>query len=428
MKKIENRQENMPIPANPVVHAAMGAIWAAGPKWEEKGLWETKPEENTAQARYSSSNGGQIQVWVDPRVESEMAVWTMEYIENYLSNLSDFTADIALAVLASLAEAKSPLFQPTIIDANKIIKQKGIEARGENRDKLCKAIEKEMENLQRLRFEICQLQAIDPDTGKWNHKGFSWEHDRLFDIVKIEKFDKNNVAVMWSVRAGHWAYYFLSPAARRWVCNFAGVLLQLSHRQDRKVEVLAKRIGYYVTLHKWKLGKGQPLRWTIGTLCQAIGENPTNERNPGRFREAFEAALQLLEDKNVFERVMYPPGYWDDIDRNKGWVGNWIKNEITIILPSEKADEEEKIESKNIPSLPGRNRKIKNKGKATQIEIDGQEIRKAREERNWRQEELARHLGISRRYLSDLENCKRKPGNEVATKLMRWLKKEQPGK
>jgi len=40
MRKQENRQENIPIPANPVVYAAMGAIWAGGPKREQKSIWE----------------------------------------------------------------------------------------------------------------------------------------------------------------------------------------------------------------------------------------------------------------------------------------------------------------------------------------------------------------------------------------------------
>ncbi|MCG0277941.1 MAG: helix-turn-helix domain-containing protein [Thermanaeromonas sp.] len=425
MKKQENRQENMPIPTNPVVYAAMGAIWAGGPKWEQKGIWEIKPEENTAQVRYSSPSGGQIQVWVDPRVESEMAVWTMEQLENYLSTLTDFTADVALSVLAALAEARSPLLQPVIVDADKIIRQKGMQAWGENKKAIRQIIEREMENLQHLRFEVHQLPAIDPETGRWNSRGFNWQGDRLFDIVRIEKYDLNNVAIMWSVRAGQWAYYFLSPSARRWVCNFAGALLKLSHRQDRKVEVLAKRIGYYVMLNKWRLAKGQPLRWSIGTLCNAIRENPLEDAHPGRFREAFESALELLVEKKVFERVVYPQEYWQDVNRSKGWVTRWLKYEITIILPSEseEIESQEKTAFPTAKALPPA-KTSKRKG---ETKIDGNEIRKIRQERNWRQEELARYLGISRRYLSNIENGKSQPGAAIAKKILQWLK-EQPGK
>ncbi|OIQ53126.1 helix-turn-helix domain-containing protein [Neomoorella thermoacetica] len=388
-------------------------------------MWETKPEENTAEIRYSSSNSnGQVLVWVDPRVESEMAVWTMEQIENYLSTLSDFTADVALSVLSALAEAKAPLLQPTIINADKIIKQKGMQAWGQNQKILRQIIEQEMENLQHLRFEVQQLPAIDPETGKWNTKGFNWQRDRLFDIVRIEKYDQNNIAIMWSVRAGQWAYYFLSPSARRWVCNLAGALIRLSHRQDRKAEVIAKRIGYYTMMLRWRLAKGQPLRWNIKSLCEAIKLDPTTDSHPGRFREAFENALEMLVEKRIFDRIEYPHGYWNDVDRSKGWVERWLEYEITFVLPNEN----EINEIENQDALPvettTKTKKTKARRQKTtkKIEINGQEIKRIRQERNWRQEELARYLRISRQHLSNIENGKVQPRPELNQKILEWLR------
>ncbi len=419
----------VPVPSNPVVQFSLSAIWAGGPKWRKKGLWKLNPEANTAEARKRISSSGEILIWIDPKLEAHAAVWTMEQIEGYLEKLSDFTADVALSVLSCLAEAKAPMLEPVIVDADKIIRQKGIEAWGRQRDALRLSIEQEMENLQRLKFEVHKLAAADPETGRWNPQGYSWSNDLLFDIVKVEAYqqtlfgEKETIAVKWSVRAGQWAYYFLSPQARRWVCGLAGVLLELSHREDRRAEVLAKRIGYYVMMHKWRLAKGQPLRWTIEALCGAIQENPKTETNPGRFRESFEKALELLVKRGAFKEVIYPPGYWDDTDRSKGWVQRWLEHELTFVLPELSNLEEQMEERAKARAAAAKLPLPRRRGSRSKkrINLDGYEIRRARVERSLRQEELARYLGISRQYLSDIENKKVLPGPELTRKIQEWL-------
>jgi len=104
-----------------------------------------------------------------------------------------------------------------------------------------------MKNLQRLRFEIHSMPSPDPNTGKWVPEGHSWENDRLFDIVRVEKYkqsptgEKKTIAVAWSVRAGQWAQYFLTPNGLRQVCYVSKKLLELSHRDDRKAEQISQK-------------------------------------------------------------------------------------------------------------------------------------------------------------------------------------------
>ena len=266
-------------------------------------------------------------------------------------------------------------------------------------------------------------------------KGYSWTNDRLFDIVKVEEYqetlfgDKEVVAVKWTVRAGQWAYYFLNPQARRWVCGMSQALLELSHREDRRTEVLAKKIGQYVMMHAWRLGLGQPLTWTIGTLCKSIGEAPEQEEKPGRFREAFEQALDLLQKSGVFSQVIYSDGYWEDTERYRGWVQRWLQYEITFVLPSV-TELEREIEARKIKQLQEARqkrltRRRRPRPRPAASAIDGQQVRLVREQRNIRQEELARYLGISRRYLSDIENQKVLPGPKVTQKLKAWLEQTQ---
>lgn len=429
------RAEVLAIPNNPEIEAGFKAIWGGGNKWRIKGVWTVDNETRTASVSHRTQKGGEVIVWVDPKLEANAAIWTMQQIEAFIEGLSPLTADVALAVMAALGKApRAPMLEPVKIDADSIIQLKGINAWGKQRDALRVAIEAEMEKLQRLKFEVHRLPAHDPGTGKWNPKGYSWTNDRLFDIVKVEEYQetlfgaKETVAVKWTVRAGQWAYYFLNPQARRWVCGMSQILLELSHREDRRTEVLAKKIGQYVMMHTWRLGLGQPLTWTIGTLCKAIGETPEQERNPGRFREAFEQALELLAKSGVFSQVIYPDGYWEDTERYRGWVQRWLKYEITFVLPS-MTELEREIEERKIKQLqeatqkrPIRRRRLRPRTAAGTM--DGRQVKLIREQRNIRQEELARYLGISRRYLSDIENQKVLPSPKVTQKLKAWLEQE----
>lgn len=113
----------------------------------------------------------------------------------------------------------------------------------------------------------------------------------------------------------------------------ARVLLALSHRADRRVEQLAKKIAVFVFQNGWKLGKGQPLQWTLGTLFDCIAESPRIEEHKGRFRETFEAAVDLLKDKAVFKDIMFSPGYGEDVDRGRGWVERWLQYQVTFVFP-----------------------------------------------------------------------------------------------
>lgn len=426
------REETLPIPVNPQIEAGFRAIWGGGHRWRAKRIWTIDPDTGTAIVSHRTQKNGEVIVWVDPKLEAETAVWTMNQIEAYIKELTPFTADVALAVLAALGRAKkAPMLEPVKIDADDIIQIKGIDAWGKNRDALRVRIEAEMEKLQRLKFEVHKLPAPDPETGKWNQRGFSWTNDRLFDIVKVEEYrrtlfgDKEVVAVKWTVRAGQWAYYFLNPQARRWICGMSQVLLELSHREDRRTEVLAKKIGQYVMMHAWRLGLGQSLTWTIETLCKGIGEIPEKEEKPGRFREAFEKALTLLQKTGVFSQVIFPEGYFEDTERYRGWVKRWLQYEITFVLPTvtelEREIEEQKIKQLQEARQQKRpTRRRKTRPRPTNA-VNGQQVRLVREQRNISQEELARYLGISRRYLSDIENQKVLPGPKIAQKLKVFL-------
>lgn len=430
----EQHGATIDLPSNPPVHAALRGIMAAGPHFLEKGFWALRPEAQTAEYKIPFAGGGIVTLWVDPKVDAERAVWSMEQIEDHLKSYTALTLDVALCVLSCLAETSAPMLKTVEVGADDIIKQKKVEAWGRNRDALEVAIEKEMEILRRQKMEVDRMPGYDPQTGQYNKSGFSWRGDRLFDIVEVTEYqrtlsgEKEPVAVRWRIRAGQWAEYFLNPQGRRWVCSMARVALELSHREDRRVDNLAKKIAGHVAMSGFREGKGQPLEWTLSTLFSNIGENLEQERDPGRVRDAFDKAVELLKDKGVFKTVEFSPGYTEDTDRAKGWVKRWLQYKVTFTLPDvtelEQELESHKLEQMARAALPRR----KKRGPRRRREelVSGATLRKERTARYIRQEDLAGQLGITRKHLSQIENGKALPSHELTRQIKKWLDQLEP--
>lgn len=431
--EIQIKEAFLPVPTNIEIQLGFKAIWGGGKNWRDKGIWGIDPYDGVARVMEPVGGHSSVLIWVDPKIEYEESSFTSEDMAAYIESLSPLTTDVALAVLAALGESEDPFNKAVKITVDDIIKLKGIKAWGLQKEELIKRIDQEMKNLQRLRFEIHSMPSPDPNTGKWVPEGHSWENDRLFDIVRVEKYkqspigEKKTIAVAWSVRAGQWAQYFLTPNGLRQVCYVSKKLLELSHRDDRKAEQLAKKIGQYVSLLKWRLGLGQDLTFKIGNLCHAIGELPEQEQNPGRFRDSFETALNLLTENGIFERIDYGPDKFNDYERTKGWLSRWLNYTITFILPTDEAPEEPQADLPQLPEAPNtepkrqrKSRKARRKPKK-EDPFDGTVLRSARQQKNITQEELAQYLGITRKQLSLIENNKVKPSAGTLKKIRKWL-------
>ena len=431
--EIQIKEAFLPVPTNIEIQLGFKAIWGGGKNWRDKGIWGIDPYDGVARVMEPVGGHSSVLIWVDPKIEYEESSFTSEDMAAYIESLSPLTTDVALAVLAALGESEDPFNKAVKITVDDIIKLKGIKAWGLQKEELIKRIDQEMKNLQRLRFEIHSMPSPDPNTGKWVPEGHSWENDRLFDIVRVEKYkqsptgEKKTIAVAWSVRAGQWAQYFLTPNGLRQVCYVSKKLLELSHRDDRKAEQLAKKIGQYVSLLKWRLGLGQDLIFKIGNLCHAIGELPEQEQKPGRFRDSFETALNLLTENGIFERIDYGPDKFNDYERKKGWLSRWLNYKINFILPTDEAPEEPQADLPQLSEAPNtepkrqkKSRKARRKPKK-EDPFDGTVLRSARQQKNITQEELAQYLGITRKQLSLIENNKVKPSAGTLKKIRKWL-------
>ncbi|MFQ5974601.1 MAG: helix-turn-helix domain-containing protein, partial [Alphaproteobacteria bacterium] len=113
-----------------------------------------------------------------------------------------------------------------------------------------------------------------------------------------------------------------------------------------------------------------------------------------------------------------------DPDRNKGWVDRWLAGKVAITLP-EPPPELSPSQFRAIRRRRFSPKRMRRQAAKRPAEtLDGARVRRTRVERSWSQATLARHLGVSASYLSQIETGKRHPSATVAAKLTAWV---EPG-
>lgn len=424
------------VPDNPATTTVIAAIYAGGPRARNLlGGWKTSPTGGPIFERLLR-NGGRILAYPGIETRPDASLPTAESLWSFVERLGPFTADVALAVLAQMVEPSNgkrpqyPLLEPVPITAEAILRYKGIQRYGMERRILELRIAEAMDQLQALRFDVEQLRANDPAANKPIKGGASWRGDRLFDIVKVTKWqedlfgERKQIGVGWTVRAGQWAYYWFNAQGRVWLARMSKALLELDHRENRPAAVLAKKIGWYLST---VASRSRTFYIQIRKLLEDIGELPVPEARDkhwaGRTRDRFDEAMLTLREAGVLQTVEWPDGYGpEDTDRSKGWVQRWLDAHVSGTLP-EAAPELPRRQA--VHALPARRRRRHKEAAPEQTQIDGLAIRKARIERKWSQEELARHLGISRSYLAKLETGRRLPSQDLARKLKAWLAEQR---
>lgn len=409
------------VPTNPAVFTTISAIWKGGLRARD--LIDGWTARDDGQPVYQhASSGGQISVYVQPG-HGDLA--TAETLWALVERLSPFTADVALAVLAQLAAPESgarphyPLLEPIRITADTILEYKGIQRWGVERADLRRRVAAEIEHLRHLSFDVEAWPVGGNEPGR---KPASWRGDTLFDIVTVERGEGPATSISWSVRAGQWAYWWLNASGRVFVGRMARALLELDHRENRGAAVLAKKIGQHVLL---RAGSDQQGRRAVvvAALLADIGELPRQPARTkdwaGRTRDRLDDALLSLVESGLFTSVTWPDGHGPaDEDRQRGWVEQWLAARVVIELAMPAPTAQPALPSSQlILSLtPAPAEPVPDDGP-----ISGQAIRRARAARQWKQDRLAQHLGISVPYLSQIEGDRRQPSPQLAARLRAWL-------
>jgi len=199
-------------------------------------------------------------------------------------------------------------------------------------------------------------------------------------------------------------------------------LLELDHRENRGAALLAKRIGEHMILLSVVVRNTGTMTRRIDHLLEAIGELPEEQPRrahwAGRFRDRFDEAVLTLNDIGVFKSVAWSEGHGPgDFDRNKGWVQSWLSSKVVVCFAPA-------LWRRRMPAggagrapadahRPGAGNRIDLKRPDLEIAA----IRRMRVENGWSQKALAKILGISACYLSQIENGNRQPSKPLQEKI-----------
>jgi len=136
----------------------------------------------------------------------------------------------------------------------------------------------------------------------------------------------------------------------------------------------------------------------------------------GRTRDRFDEALLRLREAGTFAAVEWPNGFTlGDSDRAKGWVAGWLSSKVTIYLSASSAADEA------APSRTEAHRQHPRRTKSAGIDPSSIEsLRLLRSKRGVSQLELARELGISASYLSQIEHGKKPATGPLRDRISVW--------
>jgi DNA-binding XRE family transcriptional regulator len=427
------------IPNNPLIAAAFTAIFKGGPKARSLINGWDADENGVIRYRHIGRRGGEISIYFDvPKGSNSNRGAFVAAQTELIEAFNPLTADTLLAVLAQICDRGSgnrsfyPLTTPALISTNAILKYKGVRRWGWERSDLRRRIKGELELLSRLRFDVVQFPSWDPSIKSWNHKGVSVVGDKIIDVL-----DGDEIAVvlnnreklldaMWTVRIGHWGRWWLNAQAKVWLGEVPQNLIEFDHRANRGAANMAKKIGISSTVLLEALKSRSYVERRIDHLLETIGELPIVEARDshwaGRTRDRFDEALIRLEEAGVFEKVTWlAAGGPGDLDRNKGWVEQWLGSKVRIYRKDANIDAVGKEAAKANRQSGRRKGHRANAGAIENPLANGRAIRKQRIAYSMTQSQLAKKLNISNAYLSKIENQKVPVTKSIMQRLATYL-------
>jgi hypothetical protein len=107
-------------------------------------------------------------------------------------------------------------------------------------------------------------------------------------------------------------------------------LVRLDHRANRGADVLAKKVGLYLSF----AGSGTgPVVRTVGAILKATGLPPSlvAETRAGRVADRFGEALLRLEEAGLFTAAYRGGGAEIEASRVKGWIRRWLAAELLVM-------------------------------------------------------------------------------------------------
>lgn len=140
-------------------------------------------------------------------------------------------------------------------------------------------------------------------------------------LFAVTPLDDGPTSFVVTLRAGLKDAWDVVP-----VRTVSSALLEFDHRTNRGADVLAKKLGLYLSL----AGAGsRPVSRSVRRVLTGIGAHEALGARGGRFADRFEEATLRLQERGVFA-VAYRGGDLPAAQaRNKGWLKHWLDAELT---------------------------------------------------------------------------------------------------
>ena len=431
-RKSNHKKGRLPIPISPVIHSALRAIYAGGPRsrWlsDTYGRPFYRYETNAGSIRFFFAPppdfGNRFHPTIAMHYTPRLGFIYSGGLRNVVKGLSVETADVFLALMSRIAELKDPMKGIARISLEEIAQLRGVRLRHGSTQNLYDVFKQEV-----LRLADIRLTMSWKDYKTGGEVTFGKERpDRLLDILDIEYIREGERWTSFRFRCGQALSHFLDPGGLFWIGYYSRSLLQLSPYHD----ALTKKLGtYWIIVGTVAEKKGTLPRATPKTILDFCGEE-VNWRHPGHTVDAFIEAHQRLEDLGVIESIPV----LEPLARSRGYFKEWLNTALTVKLSDSLwriADAKERVKLPHQKKQQVRKKKYTKETirdavpkTARDIMADQSVIRRFRADYFLRQDELARALGVTRQTLSNYERGLHPLPEDKAIRILHiWRRKAQ---
>ena len=413
-----------------------------GKNWAKKGAWKKNTQGDMA-LRTEHKKGGTSTALI--RALDQADAMNEQLQQQVLERLGPFTLDVSLALTAAFGDPRNqvyPLRGPITVTTENIRAYKKFKGYGLEIEEMDNRIVQAMRDISRLRMEFDRVK-VD------GREAVTIRDGKLFDIeeyIREQQLIDGTWVVLekgWKVRPGMWENAFLNPTQRLWFSYAARDVLELSHRDNRPVEQMAK--AFWVSLFicpagTWHLDEPKVIQVEVLLNSNGFLMQPEHRNKDWywQLRRNFEAALDTLVQKGAAVDWHYLPGCPPDTDQTPGAAQNWLDAKISVTDPAAVPAEQRPVSLPPVAKaraeledqaravrearkIQGYRRKPKAQAPLPMPEpagtITAAELKQWRNERGIQQAEMARRLGVDQSYFSLMERGKRPITAELTKKL-----------
>jgi hypothetical protein len=327
----------IPTPNNPLVVAAVQAICCAGPHAHaNEGGWRNG-RDGFPHYEFWSGSGGRIDVRVE--AEDAEAAWRV------VNDFSALSLDVAIALLSGLCSGpfrsmtRAPRRGAVRLGTPAVLAAKGYGRFGAERLKFASAIEAEIDRLLMLRFDVKKYPAFNPRTRTWDRNGITRSDIALIELApEPPPPDPRECSMGRPLRLGDWADHWFNGGGPMWLSPLPQTILAFDHRNNRGVDVLAKKTALLLALNWGAMRREKLIHTDVRTLLRRIGElrrpSARSLQHSGRFVDRFEEALFRLSDEAIMDVRVRGEEAADLRARNRTWFEAWLVAEVVTARPA----------------------------------------------------------------------------------------------